>query len=105
MKKLNIKVNGTIYQVEIEEVETFGDVVDVSEGSAIREEIVAPMPGNISKLNFKIGDIVDVGDTLVILEAMKMGNEIKVSNAGKISEINVKEGDNVETGDVLAVIN
>ena len=37
----------------------------------------SPMPGNIFKVECKVGDTVKAGDTLVVLEAMKM--EIEVS--------------------------
>ena len=36
------------------------------------EAVNAPMPGNILKVNVKVGDAVKSGTVLVVLEAMKM---------------------------------
>jgi glutaconyl-CoA/methylmalonyl-CoA decarboxylase subunit gamma len=76
----------------------------VDQGSTEGEEIQAPMPGKILKINVSEGDSVNEGDTVLILEAMKMENEIVANNSGKVKKISVSVNDMVETDDILMVI-
>jgi len=50
------------------------------------EQVVAPMPGKILRINVNEGDSIKDGDTLLILEAMKMENEIFAKASGKIKK-------------------
>ncbi len=68
------------------------------------EEIKAPMPGKILKINVSEGDVVKEGDTVLILEAMKMENEIIANSSGKVKKISVSVNDMVETDDTLLII-
>ena len=81
MKKYRVTVNGTVYEVELEELTGSAPVSApaapaaapapaASAASAAGEQICAPMPGNILAVNVKKGDV------LMVLEAMKMENEI-----------------------------
>jgi len=67
-------------------------------------EVLAPMPGKISKIIVKVGDSVAEDDELVILEAMKMENPICATAGGEVKEIKVKVGDAVEADQTLVVI-
>jgi biotin carboxyl carrier protein len=67
-------------------------------------EVLAPMPGKISKITVKVGDSVAEDDELVILEAMKMENPICATAGGEVKEIKVKVGDAVEADQTLVVI-
>jgi len=67
-------------------------------------QVIAPMPGMISKIEVKIGEQIKKGKGLVILEAMKMENEIRAQQAGRVTAINIKSGQAVEKGEVLLVI-
>ena len=68
------------------------------------EEILAPMPGKVVRVQIEIGASVEKGAGVVVVEAMKMQNEMKSPRAGVVVSINVKPGDTVNAGDVLAVI-
>jgi len=68
-------------------------------GSA--HSILAPLPGNILKLNVAQGDIVKKGEVLLIMEAMKMENKVLADRAGVVETLRVAAGDNVLQGDVL----
>lgn len=64
----------------------------------------APMPGLISNIEVKIGDIVKPGSGLLVLEAMKMENEIRSTDHGRIKSINIKDHMAVEKDQILLVI-
>ena len=68
------------------------------------EAINAPMPGNILKVNVKVGDAVKSGTVLVVLEAMKMENEIMAPKDGTVTQVLVSKGSTVDTGAALVVI-
>ena len=68
------------------------------------DAVVAPMPGNILKVNVTAGQAVKEGDVLVVLEAMKMENEIMAPKAGTVTQVLVQKGASVDTGAPLVVI-
>lgn len=66
--------------------------------------IVAPMPGNILKVNCQNGSAVKAGDILFVLEAMKMENEILAPHDGTITSVVVAKGATVDTNAVLGTL-
>jgi biotin carboxyl carrier protein len=64
-------------------------------------DLKAPMPGLILKIEAEVGQEVVKGDTLMILEAMKMENVIKAAGEGTVKAIKVKQGDTVEKNQVM----
>ena len=72
--------------------------------AAAGEQVTAPMPGTILKVNVSQGAAVKKGDILVVLEAMKMENEILAPKDGTVAQIAVSKGATVDTGALLAVI-
>lgn len=123
MKKFLIKVNGTDYEVEVEELGGSQPVIQtvtpaatvkaappkaaapVAQGKQGAVKVTSPMPGTILGVKVKQGDQVKKGDTIIILEAMKMENEIPAPQDGVISSINVETGASVESGQLLASLN
>ena len=61
----------------------------------------APIPGKISAILVKVGEMVKSGQKIMIMEAMKMENEIYTEHDGQISEIFVNTGDTVSLGQPL----
>ncbi|MBR0424813.1 MAG: biotin/lipoyl-binding protein [Clostridia bacterium] len=115
MRKFLINVNGTKYEVEVEEIDPKAvrqaapqaepakapvAAKPVGEG----EKVTSPMPGNILSVSVKEGDTVKEGQQLMILEAMKMENEILAPCAGKVTSIAVTKGSTVESGTLLCTI-
>ena len=96
MKKYRVTVNGTVYEVELEELTGSAPVSApaapaaapapaASAAPAAGEQICAPMPGNILAVNVTAGQAVKKGDVLMILEAMKMENEIMCPRDGVVA--------------------
>lgn len=63
--------------------------------------VVAPMNGQVVKLNKQLGDSVESGEIVLILEAMKMENEVSAPKAGVLTELNVQPGQAVSPGQLL----
>ena len=68
------------------------------------EQVTAPMPGNILKVNVNVGDKVKEGQVLVVLEAMKMENEIMAPKDATVTQVVVSKGSTVDTGAPLVVL-
>ena len=110
MKKYRVNVNGTVYEVELEEITGGAAAAPVATPAAPAsapaggEQITSPMPGNILSVNVSAGDTVKKGQVLMILEAMKMENEIMSPCDGKVVSVSVAKGAAVESGTLLCVI-
>ena len=63
--------------------------------------IVAPMPGKITKVAVRTGDVVVKGQALVVMEAMKMEYTLEADRDGKVDDVQVETGAQVLLGQVL----
>lgn len=123
MKKYNVTVNGTAYEVTVEEgtgaaapaapvkaapvaapapAPVPAPAAAPSTGAG--ESISAPMPGTILKVNVTAGQTVKSGDVLMVLEAMKMENEIMAPKDGTVTAVSTSEGATVESGTLLCTM-
>ena len=68
------------------------------------QEVAAPMPGLILRLECKVGQAVKKNQLIMVMEAMKMENEIFAPCDGTITKIAVTQGQQVSAGDPLATI-
>ena len=122
MKTYRITVNGTAYDVVVEEIENGAAPavqapkapaaptapkapVKKAAAGAGAVKVTAPMPGKILDVKASVGANVKKGQVIMILEAMKMENEIVATEDGVIASIDVAAGASVEAGDVLATLN
>ena len=124
MKKYNITVNGATYEVFVEEADATGAAPVATPvaapaaapapkaapkaapaGAQGAIKVTAPMPGNILKMNVKVGDTVPANGLVCILEAMKMENEIFCEKGGVVASINAPVGTAVQSGDVIITLN
>lgn len=127
MKKFNITVNGTAYEVEVEEVKAAGGAAPRAAAPAPKaapapaaapaapkkaavaagageHSIDSPMPGKVVKLVASEGQAVKAGDVLLILEAMKMQNEITADADGTVKTFNVAAGQSVKAHESLVIL-
>ena len=63
--------------------------------------VVAPLSGNIMRVNVTVGEHINSGDVVLVLEAMKMETEIRASSAGRVAQVLIREGQAVAAGDTL----
>ncbi len=108
MRKFLVNVNGTSYEVEVEEIKGGAPALDAPKPAPVPENrggaaetISAPMPGTIVGVNVKVGDNFKRGQVLLVLEAMKMENEILAPRDGRVLNVNAQKGSSVNSGDVL----
>ncbi|MBQ4061047.1 MAG: biotin/lipoyl-binding protein [Bacilli bacterium] len=125
MKVYKVKVNGKVYEVELESVSendskiTKEEVKEAKEApvqeakeapvqeaptSAEAVEVKAPMQGTINRVEVQVGDKVKKGQALCILEAMKLENEIVSPADGTVSVVKISKGQSVNNQELLFVI-
>ena len=108
MKKYRVTVNGTAYEIQLEELTGAAPAPAAAPAAAAApaggEQATSPMPGTILDIKVSQGAAVKEGDVLMILEAMKMENEIMCPRSGTVASINTSKGASVESGTLLCVI-
>ena len=119
MKNLRITVNGTAYDVQVEELGSSSEPTTAAapaapapaakpaapagaQGSIV---VKAPMPGTVVNVVVSAGHDVKSGDDLVFIEAMKMETPVKAPQDGKVATIEVAKGEAVDSGKVLVTLN
>ena len=119
MKNLRITVNGTAYDVQVEELgETAAPAAAAPAaapapaakpaapaGAVGNISVKAPMPGTVVNVVVTAGQAVKSGDDLVFIEAMKMETPVKAPQDGTVATIEVAKGEAVDSGKVLVTMN
>ncbi len=131
MKNYTITVNGSVYDVVVEEGKTSGAPVAAAmaapaapapkAAAAPAPKAAAPAPkaagtngsvkieagaaGKVFKIDAAAGTVVKAGDPVVTIEAMKMEIPCVAPQDGTVASINVNVGDSIEAGAVLATLN
>lgn len=112
MKNLRITVNGTAYDVQVEELGGSSAAAAAApapaaapagtQGSVV---VKAPMPGTVVNVVVSAGQAVKAGDDLVFIEAMKMETPVKAPQDGTVATVDVAKGESVDSGKVLVTLN
>jgi len=133
MKRLRITVDGTAYDVTVEEVGGAATAPAAAPaaapvsapaaaaapaaapaaaraapaapmGSGAAGEVPSPLAGTVLKIEVTVGQTVGAGDPVLVLEAMKMESVISSPMAGTVKSIDVAAGSSVQEGQVLMTI-
>ena len=126
MKSYTITVNGTAYEVTVEETGSAAAPAPAARAAAPAAPKAAPapapkaaapaagagavkltasVPGKVLKIVASAGQAVKAGDSIVILESMKMEIPVVAPQDGTVASIDTTEGASVENGDTLATMN
>ncbi len=111
MKNYTVTVNGTAYDVTVEDKGGSGVSAPVSApraaapaGGAGSVKIEAGASGKVFKIEKQPGAAVKRGEAVLVLEVMKMETPVVAPQDGTVKSINVSEGQAVEAGDLLATM-
>ena len=122
MKNYTITVNGTVYDVTVEEGAGVASAPVAAAPKAApkaapaapkaapaagagAKKVEAGAAGKVFKIEKSVGDAVKKGDAVVIIEAMKMEIPVVAPEDGTVASIDCAVGDPVEAGKVLATLN
>lgn len=116
MRNFLVNVNGTQYEVAVEEIDPKAapavkpaptaapQAAPAPAAPAGGTKVTAPMPGTILGVNVKDGDTVKAGQPIFVLEAMKMESDISAPVSGTVRGVSVSKGASVEAGMLLCSI-
>lgn len=123
MKNYTITVNGSVYDVTVEEngsgaaapaartqapkavPKAAAPAAPKKAAGAGSIEVKAGAAGKVFKIEASVGQSVKKGDAVVIIEAMKMEIPVVAPEDGTVASIDAAVGDAVESGAVLATLN
>ena len=120
----SVSVNGTSYQVELEDapaapvqaVPVQTSVITPAAApvqaapapkpaaSGAGKPVTSPLPGVIIAIKVNVGDTVKAGQEVAVLEAMKMENSIEAVQDGTVTAIHVAKGDSILEGAAIVTI-
>lgn len=121
-KRFTVIVNGTAYDVVVEETDASAAPVAAPIAAAPKAApapaptpkvssaagavaVKAPLQGTVMKVNVKPGDTVKRGAPVAVIEALKMENEVPAPQDGVVASVEVKSGDTVKTEQILLTLN
>ncbi len=117
MKNYTITVNGTVYDVTVEDKGGSGvsPVTPVAAPKAVAPapaatgaaggvKIEAGAAGKVVKIAAAAGTAVKKGDPVVVLEVMKMETPVVAPEDGTVASIDTTVGKAVEAGELLATL-
>lgn len=120
----SVSVNGTSYQVELEDapaapvqavpvqtsvITPVAAPVQAASApkpaaSGVGKPVTSPLPGVIIAVKVNVGDRVKAGQEVAVLEAMKMENSIEAVQDGTVTAIHVAKGDSILEGAAIVTI-
>ena len=114
MKIYKVKVNGKVYEVELESVSEAQGTIAVAQNAAPQapaapaaagdQEVKAPMAGTILDVKVAVGAQVKKGQVIAILEAMKLENEVVSTADGTVKQVLVNKGQAVTNQQALVIV-
>ncbi len=123
MKNYTITVNGTVYDVVVEEgagsgapvaapVKKAAPVAAVPAAAPKKAaagagsiKVEAGAAGKVVRIEANVGTAVKKGDAVVVIESMKMEIPVVAPEDGTVASIDCAAGDTIEAGALLATLN
>ncbi|KAL3266550.1 hypothetical protein HHI36_010718 [Cryptolaemus montrouzieri] len=104
-REVFFELNGTLRSVYIRDKDAGKEIEHHPKANkANKNEVGAPMPGQVIDIRIKVGDKVEKGTPLVILSAMKMETVVQSPVAGIVKTINIDMGMKLEAEDLLITV-
>lgn len=66
------------------------------------DALEVPMPGAVTRVAVREGEVVAAGQPIVVVEAMKMEHVVRAPHAGRVLALRVRQGEQVDAGAVVA---
>lgn len=129
MRTFRITVDGTPYDVSVEELDSPAGAAPVPHPVAAPVaapvqrpaasappppsaapvsggpgDVISPLAGTVVKVEVSVGQQVAQGQPVVVLEAMKMNTNVTASRGGTVNAINITAGSSVSEGQILLSI-
>lgn len=97
---LHVCVDGNSYRFE--RIQTTARRAGAAGAGKASNQLVAPMPGTVLKINGKPGDRFEPHAPIIIMESMKMEMSLTAPNSVVLKSVDCKVGQLVDMGLVLA---
>ena len=101
----HVSINGNSFQYKHNDFLDGNEILSSTVQGDNGNNLFAPMPGKILKINVKEGEKVKRGTVLLVVEAMKMENNIVAGTDAIVEKLNVSEGEMVDTDKQLILLN
>lgn len=104
-REVFFELNGTLRSVFIKDKEARKTLhIHPKAVKGNKNEVGAPMPGQVIDIRIKAGEKIDKGTPIVILSAMKMETVVQSPVSGTVKSVVIKMGMKLEAGDLLITV-
>ncbi|RBL90757.1 pyruvate carboxylase [Chitinophaga flava] len=104
MRTVVFELNGYARKVQVRDHSVKSVVAENKKVTNSAVEIGAPLPGKLSKVLVRSGDVITPNMPLFIIEAMKMETTVTATREGKVKEVLLGEGSMVQQDDLVIEI-
>ena len=104
-RTVNFELNGMRREVAVPDknAEVKGKTVVLADPED-KSQVGSSIPGMVSKVSVKPGDVVEENQVLAVIEAMKMETSVVARMAGIVDQVFIQDGSNVKAGELLMTI-
>ena len=104
-RTVNFELNGMRREVAVPDknAEVKGKTVVLADPED-KSQVGSSIPGMVSKVSVKPGDVVEENKVLAVIEAMKMETSVVARMAGIVDQVFIQDGSNVKAGELLMTI-
>lgn len=105
MRTVSFELNGIRRDIKVRD-HTMSETLALTRlaDKSVPGEIGTSIPGSVSKVLVKAGDVVEENQVLAIIEAMKMETSITAPMSGEIKEVLINNGQSVKAGELLMIL-